>query len=395
VNTPRSADIGIVGAGPAGTWAAFHLARAGARVRVFDGSHPREKPCGGGVTGRALALVADALQAPPAGVRIASARFLDPRTGPAVVPLEADHRQSSLTIVDRASFDAALLEAACAHGAHHVPARVRDVRVTPAGVTLETAAGSFACDRVIGADGANSLVRRRVFRPFTRGQLSVASGYFARGVSSREIVVGFVASPAGYIWSFPRTDHLAVGICAQADETSAGALTPVLDAWLAEHGLAAGAALERYGWPIPSLGVRDLGEERPAGERWLLAGDAAGLVDPITREGIFFALVSGELAARSVTEAGGADRAAADYRARLGDEIYPELSRAARLKRGFFRGGFTHLLVDALGHSRAIRDVMADLIEGRQPYATLKRRLLGTFHLGLAWRLLMLERQRR
>jgi geranylgeranyl reductase family protein len=392
VSATRSADIGIVGAGPAGAWAAFHLARAGARVRIFDGSHPREKPCGGGVTGRALALLGEAAQAARrGGVRIPSARFVDPRTGPAVVTLDEEHADGSLTVVDRARFDAALLEAACAEGAVHLPHRVRDLGVTDSGVTLHTDRGPFTCGRVIGADGANSLVRRRLFRPFTRRQLSIASGYFARGVISREIVVGFVSSPAGYIWSFPRADHLAIGICAQADEATSGTLRASLDAWLAEHRLAAGGTLARYGWPIPSLGAGDLDDEQAAGERWLLVGDAAGLVDPITREGIFFAIRSGQLAAAALSGA----EAAREYRARLGDEIYPELYRAARLKRGFFRGAFTHLLVDALRHSGAVRGIMADLIEGRQPYATLKRRLLGTFHLGLAWRLLLLEWQRR
>jgi menaquinone-9 beta-reductase len=385
-------DIGVVGAGPAGAWAALLLAHAGARVRIFDHSHPREKPCGGGVTGRTLALFAGGLHgAALGGVRVACARFVDPRTVPAVVPLECGQRDASLTILDRSSFDLALLEAACARGAEHVPHRVRDVRVAARGVVVDTDAGSFTCDRIIGADGANSLVRRRLFRRFTRSQLSIASGYFARGITSREIVIGFVPSPAGYIWSFPRKDHLAIGICAQADEASAGALSSTLDAWLAQHPLAANASLLRYGWPIPSLGVRDLDEEQPAGERWLLAGDAAGLVDPITREGIFFAVLSGQLAATALT---GAD-AARSYRALLRDEIYPELYCAARLKRGFFRSGFTRLLVEALRHSAAVRAIMADLIEGRQPYASLKRRLLGTFHLGLAWRLLLLELRRR
>src|SRR3954468_17685254 len=56
-------DVAVVGAGPAGAWVARCLARSGARVAIFDASHPREKPCGGGVTGRALALVGDAIDA--------------------------------------------------------------------------------------------------------------------------------------------------------------------------------------------------------------------------------------------------------------------------------------------------------------------------------------------
>lgn len=115
----------------------------------------------------------------------------------------------------------------------------------------------------------------------------------------------------------------------------------------------------------------------------MLLGDAAGLVDPITREGIFFALRSGLLAARALQSS----RPAGAYASAVRDELHGELRRAARLKAGFYRPRFTRLLVDALGESRAVRGVMVDLIAGRQPYAGLKRRLLGTLEIGLMVRL--------
>ena len=116
----------------------------------------------------------------------------------------------------------------------------------------------------------------------------------------------------------------------------------------------------------------------------MLLGDAAGLVDPITREGIFFALRSGMMAA----EALGTSSPARTYAERVRDELHDELRRAARLKAGFYRPRFTRLLVDALEQSAAIREVMIDLVAGRQTYQELKRRLLGTMELGLMIRLL-------
>ena len=385
---PRT-DVAIVGGGPAGALAAFTLARRGARVTLFDHSHPREKPCGGGVTGRALELVADAIDGTtlPA-VEVHTASFDDPRTKPATVDLDAPgtSRQSALLVVDRRSFDGALLDAARNAGVEHRAERVRGLDLTPGGVVVHTASGTHAAAWVIGADGANSLVRRRVARPFSRGQLSIAAGYFAEGATSRQIDVQFVPDPAGYLWSFPRRDHLAIGICAQADATSATTLRAIVSRWVERSGAPA-TRLVPYGWPIPSLRARDFAAESPSGARWLLAGDAAGLVDPITREGIYFALRSGQHAADAL----GGDDASRAYDLRLRSEIYPELMRAARLKEGFFRGTFTHLLVDALRHSARVRDVMADLVAGRQPYATLKRRLIATLEVRLAWRLLLLE----
>ena len=130
-----------------------------------------------------------------------------------------------------------------------------------------------------------------------------------------------------------------------------------------------------YSWPIPSLRVATLQREQPAGPRWMLLGDAAGLVDPITREGIFFALRSADAAADSL-----ARRASIPPRSMpraSATTIHAELIRAARLKDWFFAPRFTGLLVRALEESAAIRDVMADLIAGRQPYRGLRRRLLG------------------
>jgi geranylgeranyl reductase family protein len=382
-------DVAVVGGGPAGAWAAFSLARRGARVTLFDHSHPREKPCGGGVTGRALALVSEAVDghALPAVV-IRTARFDDPRTAPATVDLDARGAgpRSALLVVDRRSFDGALLEAARRAGVEHRTERVRRVEVTSWGAVVHTGSSTHASDWVIGADGANSLVRRSVTRPFSRAQLSIAAGYFAEGVTSHQVEIRFVPDPAGYIWSFPRRDHLAIGVCAQGDGTSSATLRDVVTRWVNETAPAA-TRLVPYGWPIPSLAASDFAHERASGARWLLAGDAAGLVDPITREGIYFALCSGQFAADALS----GDAPERTYDTRLREEIYPELMRAARLKHGFFRSGFTHLLVDALRHSASVRDVMADLVAGRQPYATLKRRLIATFEVRLAWRLLMLE----
>jgi len=375
-------DVAIVGAGPAGARAAYVLASAGARVTLFDGSHPREKPCGGGVTGRALALVADSVDiaAFPRTV-IRSVRFTENLLRGVGVPLDPE----ALVVASRASFDAALLSAAERAGATFVPARVTDVSIDPTGVSLTAGGKRHRASYLVGADGANSLVRRRVATAFRRDQLSIATGFFAHGVTSDEIVIELTSNPPGYIWSFPRPGHLAVGICAQADAgIGAGALRARTAAWLDASRLAQAAALEPYSWPIPSLSARDFNALPLTGPRWALIGDAAGLVDPITREGIFFAIASGQW----VAEALAAGHAASAYESRVQDQAIAELARAARLKAGFFRPAFAGLMMRALRESAAIRSVMADLVAGRQSYASLKWRLLKTFELGLAWRAL-------
>jgi menaquinone-9 beta-reductase len=374
-------DVVVIGAGPAGCWAARTLATLGAHVALVDGSHPREKPCGGGVTGRALSLVADAVERSTLScAHISSARFVDrTRESSACVALQP----GDLDVASRTDFDGALFSAATAAGARAVSARVVDVTRDGASFLIRTTSGSLRASRLIGADGANSIVRRKLARPFARADLSMATGYFVHGTTSDEIVLELLVDPPGYIWSFPRPTHLAVGICTQADEgITASALRATTREWLRSMKLDNGA-LAPYSWPIPSLSPRSFDALTTSGPGWCLAGDAAGLVDPITREGIYFALLSGQWAAEALASA---DEPHRRYRERVRDEIVVELALAARFKAGFFKPRFTRLLVDALGESRRVRQVMAGLIAGTQPYKTLKWTLARTAEFGLAWR---------
>jgi geranylgeranyl reductase family protein len=374
-------DVAIVGAGPAGCRAAWRMARAGARVAMLDASHPREKPCGGGVTGRALDMVRDAIDCGPIdAVSIRGAAF---EHGSRRVQMAFDAGRSAspeLVVASRARFDTALLTAAIEAGATLVAERVTDVSRDGDQWRIATRGLAVQADWVLGADGPNSLVRRRVFRPLARADLSIATGFFVHGVSSRDIAVAFEDDPPGYLWSFPRRDHLAVGVCAQADDASPAELVPLASRWIARN-VPAAPTLERYSWPIPSLRESTLQREEPAGPRWMLLGDAGGMVDPITREGIFFALLSAEAAADSLIESDGDP--AARYAARIHATIYDELIRAARLKARFFTPRFTALLIRALDRSAAVRAVMVDLIAGRQPYRGLRRRLLATMEVKL------------
>ena len=383
-------DFAIVGAGPAGALTALRLARAGARVTMFDPAHPREKPCGGGVTGRALAYLDDApgrpLEATPA-VQIRAARFTDSLRGTSTTVQLTQQTRPSLVVVSRAAFDEELLRGAEAAGATLVSSRVADLARTEGGFTLRTTDGrSWSTPALVGADGPNSLVRRRLLSPFRRDQLSMATGFFADGVTSHEIVIEITTDPPGYIWSFPRPDHLAVGICAQADSgCRPDDLARRCLAWIEATGIARGAPLRRYSWPIPSLSSRDFGRLVVSGSGFVLVGDAAGLVDPITREGIVHALHSATVASESLLSSRPPGHA---YAARIREELAPELARAARFKAGFFKPRFSRLLLRALEESAPIRRVMADLIAGEQSYRGLKWRLARTLELGLVRKVL-------
>ncbi len=374
-------DVAVIGAGPAGAWTAWRLARGGARVAILDASHPREKPCGGGLTARAAAILHPAVPLTSVPhVSVGAALF---EHGPqrASVALTSKQGSAALAIASRRELDGALLEAARAAGATHVARRVRDVRAHRDGWEILTDGEPLTCRWVIGADGPASLIRRRLSRPFERADLSIATGYFVHGHTSPDMTIAFDDATAGYLWSFPRPDHLAVGICAQADASTSPALLAVAREWIA-RAVPGAERLERYAWPIPSLTDATLAREHPSGPGWMLVGDAAGLVDPITREGIYFAVRSADLAADALLSERDPSGC---YAESVRDDIHDELRRAARLKARFFRPAFITLLMRALHTSAPIREVMADLVAGEQQYRGLRRRLLAT----LEWRLMI------
>ena len=392
------ADVLIVGAGPAGALAARHLARGGASVRLIDASHPREKPCGGGLTERCVAMSGDVLGRVP-HVAVERVRFESPPVGPQPYPpaplrppsitVDIPRRAgggpaSPLVVVSRLAFDQALVDDAREAGADLIPERAIDVQADDGTVSVTTRQRRWRGRFLIGADGANSLVRRRLDRPFPASHWSLATGVFAAGRSGVEIVVRFVRTPPGYIWSFPRADHLAVGICAPAETASATVLRDHLDRWLGGQDIARGCAMTPYSWPIPTLPAWAWADGVPAGRRWLLAGDAAGLVDPLTREGIYYALRSGELAARALL--GTASNPVPAYVGAVQAELVSELVLSARARRTFFSPIVTRLWIDVIRESPRVRSLALKTVVGAVGYYHLRRRAVAALEPGAALR---------
>jgi flavin-dependent dehydrogenase len=356
-------SIAVVGAGPAGSLLAWHLARAGARVTVFDPSHPREKPCGGGLTGKALALLPPAPAEDPLPARVVSECAFEAGAAAAQVDLP-----EPIAVASRRELDEWLLRQAVRAGARHVAERV----VALEKGALRTAGGrAVPFDLVVGADGAGSIVRRRFLAPIPTERRMMAAGWFVGGTSP--LLVRFAEDIGGYLWLFPRRDHVGVGICAPLRAVPTRVMLDRLEREVARHFPAlAPPDSGRYAHTIPSPSADARSLLEVAGEGWALVGDAAALADPITGEGIYYALRSAALLAQAVA-AGRSPRA---YAAELVEDCGAELLRAAAIRGAFYRPGFAPRMVAFGARSRAIREVMAELVLGRQGYRGLKRRLL-------------------
>jgi flavin-dependent dehydrogenase len=357
-------NVAVVGGGPAGSLLAYRLAREGAAVTVFDHSHPREKPCGGGLTARALERLPPAPADDPLPLRRVDRCRFESGAGESVDVSLA----RPVGIASRRVLDAWLLRRAVGAGARHVAERV--AAVAPRLVRTR-AGGERRFDLVVGADGANGVVRRTFLGPLPPARLAMAAGWFARGGS--EMLVRFTPGLAGYLWLFPRPDHVGVGICAPLGATPTRQMVARLQAEVARSF----PALDeedppRFAHVIPSPSVDPASILEAGGEGYALVGDAAAFADPITGEGLFFALRSAEALADTL-RAGGSPRR---YAERALEEFGRDLLKAAALRQRFFAPGFAARMIRYARRSAALRAVLGELVLGEQEYRSLKRRLL-------------------
>jgi geranylgeranyl reductase family protein len=373
----RTDDVAIIGAGPAGSFAAELLARAGRSVVIFDPKGAWEKPCGGGVTARALDrygfLVHD--QAWPKQ-RIDKITLI----GPSRRRLSLDFDDEPFVVYSRERLNSLLLSRAREAGAEFVREAVSRFERDGDGWRIATKQGEWRAGILVGADGAAGIARARLAGQFDAGEFAAAVGFNAPGGGSTEVVVDFPADVAGYLWAFPRTDHTNFGVAVRARERTGQQLREMVRRFADEY--YGGAAPEeervaRYGAKIPMLTPRAWKGLRASGDGWALIGDAAGFVDPITGEGIYFALRSAELLADAVAGGAGLDGYERTWRADFGDDLSYAARYFTRFYLGrFFGAPFIDRTILFAAHHRGVRNVMARALAGLQPYETLKRDLL-------------------
>jgi flavin-dependent dehydrogenase len=280
-----------------------------------------------------------------------------------------------MVIYSRLDLNRMLLDRAARAGARVEKARVLEIRRN-GGWRLRTSAGSVEADVCIVATGARNPLRE-VGTRLTPGDTMTALGYYVPG-DQPQIDIQFLPGLEGYIWIFPRCGHLSVGICGKG--VPASALRNRLERYMEEKGIPwRGAAF--YSHLLPSLGTAAWAGNRVSGDGWLAVGDAAGLVDPITGEGLYYAVRSADLAAKALlSPQGGLAERLQYYRQLLRHDFAADLELASRLARRFFLGRFLfgaipQRVVDFTARSPRFAAIMQDLFAGTQRYEGLKGRL--------------------
>ena len=273
------------------------------KVLLFDPRGAWEKPCGGGVTAKAFAHYPFLHSCLDTHRSIGSLDVISPRGARTQVVLEEPIHIYSRTVLNQL-----LLDRAVADGVRFLRERVLDVRQKETRWELLTDRGVHVVDFLVGADGVNSFLRKKLGERFASEDLMMTFGYRIPKEVDQGIVIKFFPKFRGYYWVFPRPNHASFGICGRLSQHNTQTLKQLLHTFLKESGQMVDPA-ETAAWPvysalIPSLRPQSLQTNRIAGEGWALVGDAAGFADPITCEGIYYALRSGDLLADGSLKAG-------------------------------------------------------------------------------------------
>lgn len=369
-------QVAVLGGGPAGASAAERLAAAGMKTVLLDEKLAWEKPCGGGVTYKAYEKYPFLIQNDVPKRLVSVTQLAAPGTRSASMKL----RQPML-IYSRYELNRMLLERAERAGAQIEKEKVLSLSRAGGRWQLATRHGAIEADFCIIATGARNPLRE-VGTRLTAADTMLALGYYVPE-EQEHIDIQFLSQLEGYIWVFPRCGHLSVGICGRGEP--AYKLRARLEGYMQERGISWKNATF-YSHVLPCLRKLAWRHNRVAGPGWIAVGDAGGLVDPITGEGLYYAIRSGDLASQVVLSGAQApeDKPNA-YRALLQRDFAADLELGSALARRIFSGRFLFAsvpqrMIQFMRRSPRFRELMQDLFDGTQGYLGLKARLLRNFH---------------
>lgn len=368
----QSHDVIVVGAGPAGATLAYELAKRGIGVLLLEKEKlPRYKCCAGGVTSKAAKLLDfDISEVAEDVIHEVSFTF---NLGS---PYLGQHSQPLIYTVMRDAFDFFLVQKAQQRGAVLIDGqKVTQVQVRADWVEISTADNIFRSRLVVGADGAYSVVARELgmgksieYAAGIESEIVVPEEELAKWRSRVQADLGCV--PGGYAWVFPKRNHLSIG---------AGCLTSKARDLHAHHqkflnslGMGSYTIARSSSHLIPTCTKGRLIWQDKA----LLVGDAAGLADPLTGEGIYNAIQSAQLAAPVIEGCLIRGKVGLqDYQQMVERKIMPELRIARTLSKFFVR--FPRLAFGMLNQSDEVWRAVCNLMLGEIDYAAIKGRAGG------------------
>ncbi len=285
--------VSIVGAGPAGLMTAYKLGQAGIKVNLFDHQSPWEKPCGGLLSSRVMEEFPLFMDYPYETTRFDQFVYESP----------SQERKSSksngpFNLVSRLDLSRFLLSKAASVGVELIHEKANKLDQKDGSIIIETGNSVYSADLIVGADGASSRVRNYFTEKIPKQNLALTCGYFLKQSANKNCIIKYL-DIEGYCWIFPGPNHTSAGIGSRLGKTNIKDLFQKLDKYLQEA-LGPVEKTEKWSTIVPFVKDPAFFERPCSGVNWILVGDAAGHVDPVTGEGIYYALKSAEFAAEAI-----------------------------------------------------------------------------------------------
>ncbi len=362
--------IAIIGGGPAGSHLASILVKGGMETTLFHWNKLKVKPCGGGITYRLVKEYPFLRSIEDQAKRIQKIIIHSPSDIKAELSLH-----EPLLIFSRDAFDSFLLQQAKEAGAKIIECKVTDLTSVEDGWAVQTEEGFYGSfEYLVGADGVSAMSRKKLSKPFQENNLTQTLGFFIEKATDECIRLKFFDNHEGYAWSFPRKNNINIGIGSPLGKQSPKQLQESIQHFMTKYlPHFEGKQTVFFSALIPSFdpGNNDL-LKYISGENWALIGDACGITDPITGEGIYYAIKTASILGEAIIQ-----NQPHSYPSTIRKVLGSDISWACSNRNKFFKKEFIDVAVEACDRSEDIASIVAELFCGMLPYSQLSSRLLG------------------
>ena len=354
--------VGIIGAGIGGSYLSYRLSKEGVDTIVFDFRAPHEKICGGGVTYKTIEQFPIISELPIDRKEIWKSTLISPKDEVVIVDLE-----KPLTLFSRMDLDYSLLTMAQESGTHFIKEKVQSFAREGNCWRIYTKTGGYTVEFLVGADGALSRTRRKLLAVNGKKDAFFALECFLN-VKREAAVFKFFPDIQGYLWAFPRSNTLAVGIVSNhCGRTNIKTIEERLRTFIERQYPEQTQNISVQGAYIPLFCADDNENMRICDNNWALIGDAATFVDPVSGEGIYYAIYSAEILSQCIVK-----NELSRYQPLCMKNFGENLVKALQSIKYVYQPDFIEVMIQMAKKNLSVRKIISDMISGSLDYVNWK-----------------------